>query len=295
MRVVFNEIQHIKVFLDGRRWTDAWQLMNKALESVYEQINPHYRALKNLSSVSIGPLSLEITSSTPPEKTVDEELLHKNKKAVIFIDEAQTLKDIGKVLAYYYDNTKSFQFIISGSEVGLMNALFETNAPLFGRLREEITLTPLSAQAAQEFLRRGFEQEGRVVDEEEIADAVEQLDGPIGWLTYYGYLRRTLQHHEAIRRLKNDAKALLMQELTTFLHKKRGEKRRYKLILKALSIRSMTWEEIHKFLEVEERKKISKSRLKAYLDALLAHSFIIKNNERYELADPLVALIFSSV
>jgi len=197
-------------------------------------------------------------------------------------------------LSYYYDNTKSFQFLLSGSEVGLMEDLFSSKAALFGRLREEVLLNPLSRDAAKEFLRRGFEQEGQRVKEEEISDAVEQLDGLVGWLTYYGYLRKSLEHGEALMRIKKDAKTLLSKELADFLDRKKGEKRRYILLLKALSLRHMGWQELLQFLQVEEKKRISKSRLKAYLDALMNHGFVVKKEERYRLADPLLALLFGS-
>jgi AAA+ ATPase superfamily predicted ATPase len=175
-----------------------------------------------------------------------------------------------------------------------MEDLFSSKAALFGRLREEVLLNPLSRDAAKEFLRRGFEQEGQRVKEEEISDAVEQLDGLVGWLTYYGYLRKSLEHGEALMRIKKDAKTLLSKELADFLDRKKGEKRRYILLLKALSLRHMGWQELLQFLQVEEKKRISKSRLKAYLDALMNHGFVVKKEERYRLADPLLALLFGS-
>jgi AAA+ ATPase superfamily predicted ATPase len=80
MRVIFRELDEIKVFLDGRKWRDGWELMDKALEVIHEEVNPHYKALKNLTSVALGPITVGISSSIPPEKVIDKELRQRERE-----------------------------------------------------------------------------------------------------------------------------------------------------------------------------------------------------------------------
>ncbi|MGC8597308.1 MAG: AAA family ATPase, partial [Thermocladium sp.] len=63
----------------------------------------------------------------------------------------------------------------------------DPGSPLYGRAYSEVKLSPLPREKAKEFLARGFEQEKMVLDEKIIEDAIENLDGVIGWLTYFGY------------------------------------------------------------------------------------------------------------
>ncbi len=58
-------------------------------------------------------------------------------------------------------------------------------SPLYGRIMDELTLEPFSREKSMEFLRLGFRQYGVDVDENEVREVVDRLDGIVGWLTYY--------------------------------------------------------------------------------------------------------------
>ncbi len=276
MKIIFNKINSPKVFLDGREYKDAKELFRDAFKDLFRQINPLEIVLENLSSVDLGPIELNLNK----KKEIFKE------HVFIFIDEAQEVERIGPLLAHYYDNYRNISFIISGSEVGIMDSLFSPEASLFGRLREEIFLQPLKKEKSKEFLRIGFAQIGKEFKEEEIDSAVNELDGLIGWLTYYGYLRLRMDHKNAIDRVKKDARFLLSLELKKFLEKQRGKKERFLNIIKSLK-NPLTWENLKLILESKEGK-ISSSRLSFYLRKLIDYGFIVKENSLYKLADPLL-------
>jgi AAA+ ATPase superfamily predicted ATPase len=59
-------------------------------------------------------------------------------------------------------------------------------SPLFGRPMPEIKVTRLDREKALEFLKEGFRQIGIAPDARLLEEAVEKVDGIIGWLTYLG-------------------------------------------------------------------------------------------------------------
>ncbi|ADY01002.1 ATPase [Vulcanisaeta moutnovskia 768-28] len=116
---------------------------------------------------------------------------------VIAIDETQILRmlkgfgkvDLTQILTYTYDNLSNVKVILTGSEVGLLHGflgLENPKSPLYGRFIEELTITPFNRDASVQFLITGFRQYGIEVTMSEILDAVDKLDGIVGWLTYYG-------------------------------------------------------------------------------------------------------------
>ncbi len=116
---------------------------------------------------------------------------------VLSIDEAQVLRmlkgfgkvDMVQVLAYVYDNLGNVKVILTGSEVGLLHdflGLDNPRSPLHGRFIEELTIRPFSRDLSIQFLITGFRQYGVEVSMGEILEAVNRLDGIVGWLTYYG-------------------------------------------------------------------------------------------------------------
>ena len=127
--------------------------------------------------------------------------------------------------------------------------------------------------------------------EDELREAVEELDGLIGWLTYYGALRKTYTHSRALSILKTDARDIVRAEFQAFLAAQRGEKRRYLYIVELLKRGPQTWETLEAYLSSKEAHPISSSRLQAYLNKLLDHSFIVKRDKHYFLADPLFKLL----
>ncbi len=288
MRVVFNQYAGPKVFLDARDFRNPQDLFNKGFLEIYSEIDISKRIFDVVEAVDLGPFSIRLEKEKITLKEIDRKL--QGTRAAVFIDEMQECPGLDKLIAHVYDYTDNVSIIVSGSEVGLFEELFQPNKPLFGRLHKVIRVDPLPKEKSMEFLRLGFAQEGKEYREEEIEETVGNLDGLIGWLTYYGYLRRMYKHDEAMSVLKKNAKLLLKGELDKFLERKRGDKERYIHILRGLR-REMTWSEVKDYLEFKLKKEISNARVSDYLAQLIKHGFVVKTENRYRLADPLLKLL----
>ncbi|MCY0890418.1 MULTISPECIES: ATP-binding protein [Pyrobaculum] len=90
---------------------------------------------------------------------------------------------------YAYDYLRNIPFVFTGSKAGLLLKflkLEDPESPLFGRYAERLENRPFPRELALRFLRGGFSQAGVRVDEGLIQMAVDELDGVIGWLAYFG-------------------------------------------------------------------------------------------------------------
>jgi AAA+ ATPase superfamily predicted ATPase len=112
-------------------------------------------------------------------------------RVVLAFDEAQLLGGFRlkfpSLFAYIYDQLDHIQVILTGSEVGLlydMLKLEDPASPLYGRYVEEVRLKRIDEARALEFLQLGFREAGLRPKGEDLARAVEQLDGIIGWLAF---------------------------------------------------------------------------------------------------------------
>ncbi|WP_394326730.1 AAA family ATPase [Thermococcus chitonophagus] len=220
--------------------------------------------------------------------------------AVIAIDEAQYLRFYGArggkeflaLVAYAYDNLESLSFILSGSEVGLLHdflGIDDYNSPLYGRAYGEVTVEPFSRDLSKEFLRRGFEEAGVKISEEEIEKAVNFLDGIPGWLVEFGYSYiHTKSFEEAMEKVLRKAEAMIIGEVRE-LEKKSP---RYSLILKAISLGLDRWELIKEYIEVRAGE-VPNSRLANLLKNLEKMGWIRKEEGRYRIIDPVVRKVIS--
>jgi AAA+ ATPase superfamily predicted ATPase len=247
------------------------------------------RLLRSLKSaeVQLGGFGLKVGRK-------GEESILRTLKAlegsVLVIDEAQTLRmsayRFDSLLAYIFDTT-DVKLIISGSEVGLLYRflrLEDPEAPLYGRAYSEVRLNPLSRDKAKEFLILGLEQENMVVDERVIEDALENLDGVIGWLTYFGYSLAT--GGLSPEKIYEKASILAVDELKKALKLYGAGEPRYSEALKIIAtLGSATWSQLRTGIEAR-LGKITDSTLSNILRNLKDSGFIRKDEGKYTVADP---------
>lgn len=288
MSVIYHELDSPKIWIDGRRIRDAGEFFIY-LDDLAAQLSLTNRAFRELSSVEIGPITFSINHK---KKVEDIERLIK-KRAFIFIDEAQLIRDIDNIISYIYDHTTKITLVVAGSEVGTLDrVLGKKGGPMAGRLHFRVDMYPLSKESAKEFLKRGFAELGKDIPAYEIDDAILNLGTLPGWLTYYGTLRLSEKHSAALHRVIEDGKVIVSEELNNFLAGRRNRKR-YLKILKILSSGEKTWEEIYDLLRLDE-KKIQKSRITEFLSTLIDYGFVNKERDRYSLADPMIRHFVSS-
>ena len=175
---------------------------------------------------------------------------------VLAIDEAQELRSLVQfrfphLLAHVYDYMKNLVICLTGSQVGLLYdflKLEDPRAPLYGRPIFEMKLRRLTEGEAEDFLKKGFEQTKAKVSEAFLREAVERLDGVIGW-TYCGWYASYRQ--PSIERVLDEASKLAMTEVDGFLSRSRSP-RRYSEILNLLAATPLPWSRLKRGLEAGE-------------------------------------------
>jgi AAA+ ATPase superfamily predicted ATPase len=297
MRVVLNEIKLPHIFIDLRLGVpftpdSIYQYFSTELSKFLKDKTMN-KILSKIKGLEISGLKLEFKER---KINVIAEILEEigkwaeHKQIVLAIDEAQDLryiKGFDKILAHIYDYDKGIKLVLAGSEVGLLDKVLgkgNPNAPLFGRAFTEITLKKLSKEKSIEFLKAGFEQAKIKVDEEEINKAVSILDGIIGWLTFYGYLR-TRGYDDALERSIDEGSKLIADEFKQFLNIRQIARRRYIEIMKTLT-RPSRWSEVKRSLRIISNA--SDKQISNYLKELMYYGFIEKKDDLYFISDPLL-------
>jgi AAA+ ATPase superfamily predicted ATPase len=249
------------------------------------------RLLQNLKSAEVQLAGFGLKVDAKSEESVLR-TLKALEGSVLVMDEAQALRmssyRFDSLLAYIFDAT-DIKLIISGSEVGLLYRflrLEDPEAPLYGRAYSEVRLNPLSKEKAKEFLLRGFEQEKITVNEKVIEDALEKLDGVIGWLAYFGYSLAT--GGLSVEKIYERASKLAVDELKKALKLYASAERRYSEALRIVAtLSSASWSEIKRGIEAK-LGKITDSTLANILRNLTDAGFVKKDGNEYKVADPVL-------
>jgi len=217
---------------------------------------------------------------------------NEGRRVIIGFDEAQYLRLSGiqydGLIAYVVDNLPNLTLVLTGSEVGVLHeflGLENPRKPLFGRYAREIVLERFTRSESIEFLEKGFEELGVTVSSEELERVVDRLDGIVGWLSTYGYLRgvRKLPEKNALEELFRRAEALVMDELSSLL----SHSRRYWFILKAVSLGNTRWRGIKEYVEFTTGR-INDAKFSHLLKNLVKYGYLEKTAEGYSIPDPVV-------
>jgi len=216
---------------------------------------------------------------------------------VLALDEAQELirlKGINllPIIAYAYDNLRNISIVLSGSKIGLMYRflrIHDPSSPLYGRVRYEVHLKNLNREKSIEFLAKGFEQLSMKPQMDVIEEAVNRLNGVIGWLTYFGIL--SSEHgltRETIDLTLEEGSRLALEEVNNFLKLREQARKRYVNILHSIALGYNSWSEIKKRLEIEESREVSSSIMLKLIRNLVDAGFVMRANGKYLIPDPVL-------
>jgi AAA+ ATPase superfamily predicted ATPase len=254
-------------------------------------------------TLSWGPRRAEALDPVSLFESLSNLASERGKRFVLVLDEAQELKrlvdyDLTRILAYTFDHLRGLQVVVTGSQVGFLYDFLrvdDPDSPMYGRLICEVSLPHLSNEQALEFLRLGFSQVKIRVPKELLEEAARRLDGVIGWLTYLGARARERGHldsavlEEAVR----GGSRLAAKEFENFLKVHRAEERYRLLARRASQAGGATWSELKRALEASEGKRISNRRVSELIGNLVKGGFLLKENGKYRIADPLLAVALS--
>ena len=132
----------------------------------------------------------------------------------------------------------------------------------------------------------GFKQLNVEFSKELLDKIISEVDGIIGWLTYYGWFIAQYKAADT-GEIRKKAAIQAAVEVKRFLERSRSKERYYN-ILKAISSGIKRWSDIKRFLEAKEGIEIDDSTFNKLLKMLIKFSFIRKADENYVFNDPLV-------
>lgn len=289
LNVVYNETKGLKLWLDGRIITDPKKELFAAIFETVRLGKPKIFGKIESLNISAFGLGLDVKLETGSHAELERKIRAAGQICV-FVDEAQRMdiQDLADVLSYFYDRFPQVSFVISGSEVGLVEKILGQNDaehPLYGREITKIVMERLDRNRSAEYLKTGFKQLGLKIEESEIEKAVDELDGLIGWLTLYGYERGIKRSKDALGKTSESAARIAASELVHFF-KRVKNKGLYLSILKNAT--GTSWGELRLRSGKELGRRLNPNLFNFALGKLVIYSFIEKKGENYGLADPLL-------
>lgn len=306
LKVALNLVEYPYLYMDARKIFGSMDYFGRELEKGFEKLflSKKYRRLLSMLSrrvkgISIAGVRMEFRVSdikmtlTDILECINDEL--REDFFILALDEAQELSSLRwlpKMLAYCYDNLRRIKVVVTGSEVRVLEDFIgegNPKSPLYGRPYTMIRTKRLSKDRSLDFLRKGFQQIRLNIGEDILMEAVENLDGVIGWLTYFGWY--AWKHGDPKRGLEEavlKGSIVLKSELDRFLIKREEARARYIAILKATSIKPLSWSQINRYLMAELGRKIAPNQLTKYLNNLIRYGFLEKIDNKYYVSDPLL-------
>lgn len=297
VKVLLNEIDMAGVYIDARK---LWSIhANIPPELIKKEIAksldarksyaPVMRLLHSLKSVTIAGSGVEFKDKETDLIDVLDDIEKSGERTLIVFDEAQYLRysnyDYTALFASLNDNYENITLILTGSEIQILEEFLGFNdrySPLYKREHEIVHLDRFSKNESLQYLREGFGEVGLEIPENEIEDAVEVLDGIVGWLREYGWLRyRGRSHGVAIDEVFQRAKSDIIDELSRY-------SRRYLTIMMAVADGYLSWSSIKAYLERAEGKRINDGSLNTALRNLIRYGYLEKRSDGYHITDPVI-------
>lgn len=289
LNIIYNETKSLKLWLDGRIVIDPKKELFAAIYEIVKTGAPKIFGKIESLNVSAFGVGFDIKLGSETHAEIEKKLKTAGQICV-FIDEAQRMnaKELADVLSYFYDRFPNISFIVSGSEIGLVEEILgqsDAEHPLYGRDIAKITLERLDKNQAMRYLKEGFKQIGLKIENKEIENVIAELDGLIGWLTLYGYERGIKKSKDSLIKTSQNAARIAASELVHFF-KKVKNKKLYLAILKNAD--GLSWDELRSHAGKTMGRPLNPNLFNFALEKLVAYSFIEKKNQKYHLSDPLL-------
>jgi len=311
LKVFLSETDRPSVFFDCRSISvntakeDFLLSFVRQVGKLVETYSSFMNFLRRIRGLKVFGMEIALADERKPDpvevlEKLDDWAERQEKKLVLAFDEVQFLRflrkaggiDLPRLLAYAYDNLKNLQFIMTGSEVGILEdflALENPNSPLYGRYVREIHVPRLTPEQSKDFLIKGFAQYGLKVPEDAIEAAVRRLDGIIGWLVHFG--KRTLDlgapNERILEQIVQEAKQAVLQELEKIFQLSE----RYRHVLRAVALGLHTWNDIKEAVEMKERMKLTDTSFNRIISKLVKMGYLeVERGEKnqYFIIDPVV-------
>ncbi len=262
-------------------------------------------------TLSLKGLSVEVRKTSIEEFSSDFSALvrvlsQNSKLGVLIFDEAQVLArlknlDFRGLLQEITDSYPNVSLVFTGSMPGILMGYLnpEAGRPNFMRSAEVFTLRRWAPEEGMEYLKRGFESYGIVVNDElELLRAVRELGGVPGFIAYYGLsvvniLRGGKSVEEALPLALEESRKYALDEwkkdLKAFLNVYSSQI--YVAVLKVLAgayPSALRGAEVYRELESLGTAPTRVQHIYKYLETLEKAGFISSSGRKYWIEDPLL-------
>jgi len=312
-----NELQWPTVVLDCRKLDDEGYsksvLFKYLAQGLWKNVSKWSKLgdyLKNVKGITILGNGVELgwgkdsPSLTDILDKLDEWVLKERvgEKFVIALDEAQLLRflrgGIGKidfrmVLAYSYDHLSNIKFVLTGSEVGLLEDFLHPSVgddPLSGRSIEYLPIRRFDPETSEEFLKAGLHECKKDVNAKDVSSGVEVFDGLVGWLVIYG---KKLVDGEAdpLGTTLEAAKDTACKELSKLF----AFSEHYKYILHSIAEGKNEFEQIRLYVAFKLNRNYNQGSLQNALEKLQKLSIIVQKEGKFWFEDPVTKAVVLSL
>ncbi|MEB3779631.1 MAG: ATP-binding protein [Desulfurococcales archaeon] len=308
LRVFLNEANLPYIYIDARVFEEQGFRKDLLYKMLFDGLNrlrgrwaSILKYLMLLEGVEVGAASIRFNwketslSISDIFVKIDEWAGDNGKTIIIAVDEAQLLRylkggkgriDFTKIISYCYDNLRNIKFIVTGSEIGVLTDFLgfnNPNSPLYGRVKDELTITRFDREKSIDFLEKGFNECSVRPPHNIIEEIVDRVDGIPGWLTYFGYKYCRKPSSEIVREVFNEAKVMALNEIRKLPSKY------YIYTLKAISIGYRRWKNIKQAVELWTNRSLTNAQISRILQTLLKLNLIEKEENEYRVTDPVIA------
>ncbi|HIQ49800.1 MAG TPA: ATP-binding protein, partial [Nanoarchaeota archaeon] len=258
---------------------------------------------------SIDQLLIEFEQELKSKKIIEEyvkidsfktflEILINRYKGVVVFDEFQNFYKVdktvfGELQKFFdiYENRKNLLFIFSGSLVGLIKKLLSKKAPLYGRIKREIRLKPLSFIHIVEMCRE--------LKIKKIEDILKLYFIFSGFPKYYVAIEdenlEGKSFNEIINRFFLEENAVLEEEVERILAMEFGRRKKtYYAILEAIANGNNTLSEIASALNLKQTSITRQlNELVNFFELVSVEKQIFGKKSLYVITHPLIDFWFT--
>ena len=317
LRVFMNESDMPFIFTDCRSLLVRGTSVSNYHRLLMEQLNDLAKiksgvleAMKRIKGLNLFGVELELDNKRSDSflvesfNALDKWALKEDKILYLVFDEAQLLRhfkrngglDFNELFSYVYDNLTGLRIILTGSEVGVLEdfiGLDDSSSPLYGRYIKRLYLSRFTRKESEEFLEKGFDEVEMEASTKTLRDAVDILDGIVGWLVFFGRVCIDAKRvdRESIELTLEKAEIIVNDELSNL----KRNSTRYISVLKAIAFGSKGWKEIKMATEIIENKTLTDTAFNRILSRLIELSYvdveIAREDKTYRLVDPVIASV----
>lgn len=220
-------------------------------------------------------------------------------KVILAIDETQELAKVNgfsfdTILAGIFDKCDNIIIVLTGSEMGLLYEFLGDNdstRALYGRPRDDIKLKSLPESLSKQFLIKGFREKGinpeiDVPTATILNNAVQNLDGIIGWLIIFACkcISSNRIDESFILTTKQEGSVQARREFEKFANTKKNPNKYIKIMKELQKLQTTSqYDFIKMYAEGSAKKEVVE---------LVTEQFIIEIGGKYFFGDPLLQYSF---